>query len=297
MRLATLKSLAARPRDLGYETLSRITPPRLWRRYQGLCRRNGLTKPRFVLSLDCDTDLDIRVVEGVHLRLQESGITPIYAVPGELLERGSHQYRSIAETGAQFLNHGYRPHTSVDAQRTTYTSTHFYNDLSLELVADDIRAGHRAIQDVLGFTATGFRTPHFGSFQHPRQLRFVHDRLRDMGYRVSSSTLPIHAFRNGPWYQQSGLWEFPLTGCLDRPLSPLDTWSFRFAPDRRGTEQDYISQINRLAGWMEQGVPLFINIYGDPSQVYDWPEFFTGVARFAPFCAVSYLDLLPTDAR
>lgn len=294
MRIRTFKSLAARPRDLGYETLARIAPSALWRRYQSLCRDRGLDKPTFVLSLDCDTDLDISVVDEVHAKLQGLGIAPIYAVPGELLERGAAQYQRIALTGAEFLNHGYRPHTSVDAERRQYTSTHFYNDLSSNEVANDIREGDMAVERVLGFRATGFRIPHFGSFQQPHQLRFVHDHLRDMGYSFSSSTLPIHSLRHGPWYQHLGLWEIPITGCLDRPLAPLDTWSFRFAPDRRSTEQDYISQINRLADWMEQGVPLFINIYGDPSQIYDWPGFFTSISRLAPFSVGSYRELLPS---
>jgi len=291
-----LRTLLSSPSAAPYRILGKVAPDSMWRRYADQCRQAGLERSVFVLSFDCDTDLDIRVVEGVHERLVNMGIPPVYAVPGELLERGSDTYRRIAAAAAEFMNHGYVQHTTVDAGRTRYVSSFSYDEVGFERVATDIEEGHRAHERVLGRLPKGFRTPHFGEFQRPHQLRFLHRTLRSLGYRYSSSTVPFEAFRRGPWRDDLGVREFPVTGCPDWPLSVLDTWGFRFAPDKMVDERDFVRQIRRLGQLMET-TPLFVNIYGDPSQVYDWPEFFEAVAGLSPFAVASFDRLLEVRPR
>ena len=234
------------------------------------------------------------VAERVHRQLHDIGITPVYAVPGELLKRGATVYRSIADLGAEFINHGYREHTVFDRATDAYVSTVFYDRLTTEAVAEDIRRGHEAIHDVLGRTPTGFRTPHFGTYAGRRQLEYLHCVLARLGYRFSTSSEPSLGLRLGPAPKLSfGLRELPVTGCYDRPLRILDSWGFRFAPGRQVDRSDYLQQLGKLARHFTAANRLgLVNIYADPSQVYDWPEFFQGLRPLAGLAVRSFEQLL-----
>ena len=59
-------------------------------------------------------------------------------------------------------------------------------------------------------------------------------------------------------------------------------------------KSDYISQINKLVRDIEAGRNIVINIYADPSQVYDWPEFFDALEKLAPYNVGSFKDLIDT---
>ena len=57
-------------------------------------------------------------------------------------------------------------------------------------------------------------------------------------------------------------------------------------------KSDYISQINKLVKDIEAGRNIVINIYADPSQVYDWPEFIDALEKLAPYNVGSLKDLI-----
>jgi hypothetical protein len=261
-------------------------------RYSRLAREQGLDGPRFVLSFDCDTDLDIEVAEDVHTRLATLGIRPCYAVPGELLERGATVYQRIAATGAEFLNHGYRTHTFFHPITRTYESTFFYDRLDRAQIRDDIRRGHDAHVRVLGRAPTGFRVPHFGTYQELHQLRLLHQELAELGYRYSSSTVPRYGLLHGPLKKSdAGIWEIAVSGCFDRPTTILDSWGVRYAERRQYTEEDYGIQFGKMLRFFENK-PGLLNYYADPSQVYDWPGFFDAIAPAARVAADSFGHIL-----
>lgn len=254
----------------------------LFRRYAALSRRAGLDRLYFVLSFDCDTAEDIDVVRRVHTRLLAMGVRPVYAVPGELLKKGADVYRRIAGTGAEFLNHGYVEHAGFDDTTSSYVSTVFYDQLSTEEVREDIVRGDQAVREVLGVRPLGFRTPHFGSFQKGRQLGFLYGVLRDLGYRFSSSTTPVHGFRRGAVYNVGGIFEFPVSGMWTYPLSPLDSWTCFRAPERRLTPEDYHREGLAVARHLSRsGAVGVLNFYADPSHVADSKLFYETVAEWA----------------
>jgi len=263
-------------------------------RYTRLCRRQGIDRSVFVLSLDCDTDRDFGVAEAVHRRLGDLGIVPVYAVRGQLLEQGAAVYRKFAQQGAEFINHGYASHSSYHASTGTYESTLSYEKLSREEILQDIRKGHQSVQDIAGAAPAGFRTPHFGHFQSEAQLRFLHASLQRMGYAYSTSTVPLYGFRYGPRPEVlAGLHEIPVSGCFDYPQVIPDSWSFRFAPGRLFKDGDFLEQVKRLAAFFGQpGRGGILNFYADPSQVFDWPEFFEAMKLLAPWSVGSYRALL-----
>jgi len=270
---------------------NRYFPDYLWARYLKQC--SSIKKTVFLLSFDCDTELDIEVLPQVVGKLQGIGIKPVLAVPGELIEKGQEVYKKFAASGIEFINHGYVQHTHLQLPERIYKSNFFYHKLSWDQISQDITKGHEAIRKHLEITPTGFRTPHFGSFQKRSELKFLWKLLRNMGYEFSSSTTPKGGIKKGPLWKEHIL-EIPVTGCPSWPTKILDSWGFGFAPLRSVEKSDYISQINKFVKDIEAGRNIVINIYADPSQVYDWPEFFEALEKLAPYNVGSFKDLIDT---
>jgi hypothetical protein len=286
MGVADIASVALKdPGQASLLVLQRLKPDWLVDRLEKLGAKAGLSRPAFLLSFDCDTDRDIALSWDVHTRLRGMGITPVYAVPGELLERGQDVWRRIGDSGAEFINHGFRCHTVYrDGQ---YVSNVFYDQMSPAEIEGDIVKGHDAILNVIGRRPEGFRAPHFATFNDEAQLRLLHAILVRLGYRYSSSTTPYVALRYGPHTGRFGLPELPVTGCVDYPMTILDSYTFRFAGGRLKAA-DYIAQANAWAAQLTAGRRFFVNLYADPSQVADWPDFFEAMERLAPFALPNY---------
>lgn len=270
---------------------NRYFPNYLWQKYINQC--NSIKKTVFLLSFDCDTELDIEVLPQVVAKLQAIGIKPVLAVPGELIEKGKEVYKLFAAAGIEFINHGYVQHTHLELPQRVYSSSFFYHKLSRDQISQDISRGHEAICRHLGITPMGFRTPHFGSFQKSPQLRFLWRLLRELGYEFSTSTTPIAGIRKGPLWKNCIL-ELPVTGCPSWPTKVLDSWGFGFAPSRSVEKPDYINQITKFVEDIEAGRNIVINIYADPSQIYDWPEFFEALEQLAPYNIGSFRELIDT---
>jgi peptidoglycan/xylan/chitin deacetylase (PgdA/CDA1 family) len=277
----------------GADAALRLVAPAFGAWTEHRARACGLDRTTVLVSFDCDTEQDIEVVPEVHERLGALGITPSYAVPGELLRRGAHVYEPLAATGVEFINHGDRSHCHYDPVTRTYVSSFFYDQLPPEVVEGDIRGGDRAVHEVTGTRPTGFRTPHFGSFQRPRHRRLLQRVLRTLGYRYSSSTTPLRGLLLGPAHRFGPLVELPVSGTPDRPRRVLDSWSFRFAPDRAWREDDYVTQVRKLLSAHQGGErPGLINLYADPSQVAGWDPFFEAMAELAPLSAPSFRSVV-----
>ena len=272
--------------------MGKIHPSILWKLFFLQCSISGNKSPKYLLTFDCDTDLDISVVLEVHKKLAILGINPVYAVPGQLIERGIDTYRQIADLGAEFINHGYIQHTTVDDHRAKYISTFFYDEISEKDALEDIDRGHEVLVSKLGITPKGFRTPHFGTFQRKENLEFLHAKLISLGYSFSSSTVPSFSYLNGPSFRTHGIAEIPVTGCPTWPLGILDSYNFRFSGSTKFTPEIFESEMLKAFEMMSRGSLIRMNMYADPSQVYDWQGFFTSVSRFAPFAVVNFSSYL-----
>lgn len=274
--------------------LGRLAPGYFRAHYKRKAVQQGLSKSYFILSFDCDTEKDIEVVEDVHHRLVQIGITPTYAVPGELLERGRDTYSRLKNAGAEFINHGYVSHTSYITHTRSYVSTVFYDKLSKSEVRTDVLRGHEVCMEILGEAPIGFRTPHFGTYQKTPQLEYLYTVLSELGYVFSSSTVPVAAMWNGPIIQTGmGIFEFPVNGCYDFPERILDSWGFRFSPTRRFCEADYVTQFKKMVTHFSRpGQVGILNIYADPSQVYDWSGFFDCMAMAQDLCNITFRGLV-----
>jgi hypothetical protein len=291
--LNRIARLLSDPYRLLYAARAKADEGGLYRRYQRFAEAQGFRDLYFVLSFDCDTREDADSVLRVHDRLRGMGVSPVYAVPGEILSKGERVYRTIAETGGDFINHGYRDHTFFDKDKGRYASCFFYDEQPLDTVRSDIVNGDRHLRETLGVAPCGFRAPHFGTFQKPAQLNFQHAVLKELGYAFSTSTLPIYAYRFGPAFRRFGLIELPVSGMGSMPLRILDSWTCFEAPNRRFDEKDFARE-GRLAADRFKGLGIgLLNFYADPSHVHDQPEFFDTVAHWARIAKpVTYNQLL-----
>ena len=290
---------ARNPRSQSFNAISRLLPHAFYRSYAEKAALGGLEGVRFLLSFDCDTVQDIEVVQKNHSRLEKMGILPIYLVPGQLLEKGIETYRSLYNSGSKFLNHGYYIHTHYDPENDEYQNIFFYDQIPAEKVVEDIVKGHESHQNLLGQSPKGFRVPHFGTFQRPKNLNLLYDTLNKLGYQYSSSTSPIVAWRKGPTHRTpEGLWEFPLSGWFSRPYTVLDSWSFRYAPHRTVKPERFLKEIEHLYTFFsEPGRVGLINIYADPFQVHDWPDFFKGMDLLKHWIRPSYEAIIEEIQR
>jgi hypothetical protein len=276
----------------GYATWARLHPSSSLAQYRAKAERAGLDRLYLVISFDCDTDEDIAIAWEVHERLLGLGICASYAVPGALLQQGSDTYRRIAATGAEFLNHGGRSHTYFDTERGEHRSNFFYDQQSRDILKRDIEEGDRIVTEVIGRKPVGYRTPHFGTFQRPDQLRFLHEVLLELRYTYSSSTTPFAGLRYGPAFTRFGLMEFPVSGQGSNPLSILDSWGCFRAPDRTLAPEDYKREALGMARLLASG-PGILNFYADPCHVANEPIFFETMAELARLAKpVGYGDLM-----
>ena len=252
------------------------------------------SKNLFILSFDCDTELDIKVSGEVVNKLIKLGITPVMAVPGELLERGHKEYNEIAKLGVEFINHGYLSHSSVDVKKMKYESTLFYNDLSEVEIFEDISKGDLAIRDVLDIKTFTFRTPHFGTFQSQDQLSIIYRSLERLNYKTSTSTSPFFNVRDTSFIEKLNINELPVSGSYYSPFSILDTFNYTFSRPASGSREDYINSLEAYYSYMKdpETPPIFLNLYGDPSHVYDWDDFFIAISRFSEFSISSFDEAL-----
>jgi hypothetical protein len=267
-----LKQAFREPEATILSTICRIRPELVMSRHAAKAKRAGLVRGHLLLSFDCDTPADAPAAERIHEELAARGARSTFAVPGELIERDADTCRRLAAAGCEFLNHGYREHTFYD-EAGAYTGGLFYDRFTRDEVVDDIRRGDAAIREVLDLSPSGFRTPHFGTFQRADDLKFLHHVLGGLGYAFSSSTTPIWGFKHGPAFRRFGLLELPVSGRPSAPLELLDSWGCFAAPDRVLGPMDYEAEGVGLARALEEQSQGVINVYVDPAHVIGQPAF------------------------
>jgi len=264
-----LKAFSA-PSFLFMSLLTRVKPDYWFFRYGRLNSIKGIDQLYFIFSLDCDTESDLEIIDDVHNALLKFNIKPVYAVPGELLKKGANIFQKIALTAGEFINHGFKMHTYFDSTLKEYRSCFFYNQLSKDTIKEDIILGHKSHLEVLNKAPVGFRTPHFGTFQKNKDLKFLYSILRELGYKYSSSTPPLFGLKYGAIYEVNGIKEFPLSGCYDYPTILLDSWGFLAAPNRKFGIEDYIYQFKKIVNFFTMNkIPGILNIYADPLHIFN----------------------------
>lgn len=244
---------------------------RLFLRYGELARQQGFDRLYVALSFDCDTP-EAAAAERLDAWLRGRGLKASYAVPGATLRQGAEVYRRIAGAGAEFMNHGMRPHTEWRDGR--YWSATFYDRMTPDEVREDIRCGHETVLEIIGRAPVGFRAPHFGSFQSSEQRELIYETLRPLGYVYASSTLPALGLENGPLVDVGGMVELPLSGSYAAPQSILDSWAYVESPYRPVVRDEYAALfVETVDQLLSLRVPGLLNYYVDPPHVHQSSAF------------------------
>lgn len=255
--------------------------------YKKLVNRHALPKSmakKFVLSFDCDANDDAKVAPRITEKLIEMGITPVFAVPGQLLLRNIADYSVVRDLGCQFMNHGFRQHTFKNLLSPVWKSSFFYEKVPFCEVKNDIRLADEVLTDFIGTRPSGFRAPHFGTCQSV--LPAIYKVLDELGYTYSTSGAPIKMAELGYVYLSGGIIEFPTTGGTRRCCNCLDSYNSVILSKE---SNQYFTEVE---GLVESEVP-FINLYVDPSHVVESPFFWDAMELLlSKYSATSYTVLL-----
>jgi hypothetical protein len=261
-------------RQQGSQQLARLDA------YKQAARRAGIDRLYLFLSFDCDTDLDADAAEELHCFLTSRGIKATYAVPGAQLEKAAGIYGHLATGGAEFMNHGGLPHAEWREDR--WVGRTFYDSMTAEAVAVDIRRGHEIVTAVTGVVPTGFRAPHFGCFQKPEQVALMHRTAAELGYGYCSTTLPAMGLAKGPAYLSQGIVEFPCFGSVRNPETILDSWTYLTDRVNYALGDDYYRLLEETVSTMlEHRMPGVLTWYADPAHVLDQAPFMRAIELMA----------------
>lgn len=265
----SIKNIFTRKRNIS-------TEPEIYTKYSVLTQQNNISGSYIILSFDCDTPLDAEAAEKISNHLTNISVPAVFAVPGQILRDMKDIYRKIADSGFEFINHGYLNHAAFDYEKKIYYSITWYHEMDDESVRQDIRNGHDCIVKELGLHPKGFRAPHFGYFQKPEQLEIIYTEIEKLRYAYSSTTMPEKGLLHGAVYPvMNNILEFPVTGTYDNPYTVLDSWQFIAAPDRIFTEQDYIMQFRKMIDFFyNKKLPCILNFYVDPLHVVQFEGFY-----------------------
>jgi len=209
---------------------------------------------RIGLSFDVDFRADVEATDGLLAHLGRLGLAASFACVGHWVREYPRQHQAIVAAGHEIINHTltHPDNEEIDPAR------HFHRLAATEL-RDQVAGAHRIIEDELGVSPMGFRTPHFG-YQHTES---VYPLLIELGYAFSSSTIASRTPSFGwPYRVANGrLWEVPVSVCPHHPFSSFDTWHFVRKQPSRHAPTDLV---RALAGLLEESRPLPLCFYFDP---------------------------------
>jgi hypothetical protein len=268
--VATLWRRRSAAASLEAEVVTEFDPLEAGRQLLGAnadrARAVGIDRPMLWLSFDCDTDRDAVAAERIEPWLRDLDIRASYAVPGVQIERGADIYARLARDGAEFMNHGYQPHTTL--RDGWYNPITFYDQMSPEAVLADVRRGHEAVVAVTGTAPRGFRAPHFGSFQTPEQLALLHDEAKRLRYSYCSTTVPQFGLDHGPVVDCGGIHEIPLSGSLRTPGLILDSWCHLEDKVTYRLSDSYFDLMKETVDFVtSNALPCLLSYYVDPAHV------------------------------
>lgn len=268
----------------------RVLPKRLIKRR--LFYHNSIKDKLFLLSFDCDTQKDINSLEKLIKRLNHINFKVVLAIPGELVMNNFELIKNLNNKySIEFLNHGYYLHTKFSDEEKSYKPIFSYEKKNIDFIEKDIELAHNLFRDKLKIDLTGFRAPHFGDISYNKKKK-INKYLKKLGYYYSSSSIYDLAFLKGAIFDSEGIIEISVTGCVDKPMSMLDSWSFlKIHNDKLVLSSNYFVEIKKLQNILENKKFNFINLYADPSHVIENDIFFQYLENFSKFNLLNFKDI------
>ena len=253
---------------------------------------NSIKDKLFLLSFDCDTQKDIDCLEKLIQKLNFINLKIVLAIPGELVINNFELIKNLKNKySIEFLNHGYYLHTKFNDKEKAYKPIFSYEKKNIEFIKKDIELAHNLFKDQFNIDLKGFRAPHFGDINFNKKKK-IYKFLKKLGYSYYSSTIYDLAFLKGAIFLYEGIVEISVTGCADKPVLMLDTWSFlKMHNDKLILSSNYLAEIEKLQNILENKNFNFVNIYADPSHVIENENFFQYLKNFSKFNLSNFKDI------
>jgi len=253
---------------------------------------SSINKKVFLLSFDCDTQKDINALEQLLKKLKEINFKIVLAIPGELIKKNIELIKSLRDKyNIEFLNHGYYLHTYFDDVNQNYEPIFSYENKNIEFIQEDIRLAHELFKKYFKIDLVGFRAPHFGDINFNKKKK-IFKYLKKLGYTFSSSSIYDIALYKGAVFKIEGITEISVTGCADKPVKVLDSWSYLInKKNELILSTDYYLEIKKLHQIILNKDYNFINIYADPSHVAFDELFFKELKNFSKFNLLNFRDI------
>lgn len=232
------------------------------------------SKVYILVSFDCDRSIDTEALPGLGKILKTYDVPCSIATTGILVEQNPEVYRRFLANGHLLMNHGYSLHTNDNHRKEIY-STFFYNDVAWDFIRDEIAKAQDTYEKYLGIQVSGFRVPHFGTFQEKNKIHELYSILSHEGLKYSSSlmTLPMRLFQMN-FIGNDKIVEVPLSNRVDLPFSVVDSHTLIHTPSRLHIKDRFYKAFVRMVDVaLESKESMFINFYADPSQVVYEPQF------------------------
>lgn len=216
----------------------------------------GEKKACLTLSFDCDYPEDVLSLPELLDKLSSHSVKASFACVGKLIEKYPREHLMILERGHEIVNHTYsHPDQGFDR-------------FLAEQKTEEIKKCHHACKNILNYSPSGFRTPHFGN-QHSEDVYSV---LSDLGYEYSSSTLSTETLSLGNPFLKGKITEIPISCCPKHPFAAFDTWHSLKRGNAKHIGKDFYNLFKEL---VDSGIKnnSYINVYFDPQDVAGLNEF------------------------
>lgn len=234
--------------------------------------KKNLKKSIFFLSFDVETQRDVEILSKLVKKITEFNIIPYLAVPGELIEKNQKLFSKLCKSSI-LINHGYKIHTKFDQVKKKNVSTFSYSNISDKEIFNDLKRGHNSIKKITNQRPKIFRLPHFGEFSNLKDINSIYKFMKNLGYKISSSTTSIDLLiNNGSIYKLNNILEIPINSCISNPLQILDSWAF-ISCDKPLGEDKLIKNLLEYEILMKEK-NILLNLYFDPIDIIDSEKFF-----------------------
>ncbi len=181
-------------------------------------------QPGITLSFDCDFPHDVKALPALVNLLGKYSCQASFACIGQWIQTYPEIHRQLVAAGHEIINHSMTHpnlyHAEYAYARQPGLSQERFNTLDTTRIKDEILQCHQTCLEILDYSPSGFRTPHFGELHSDA----VYPILKELDYHFSSSTMAADTTDGLPWCRTDGIWEFPVSPCPRHPFGVFDSW-------------------------------------------------------------------------
>jgi len=226
-------------------------------------------KACFTLSFDCDYPDDVTEIPNIVEMMKKRNFKASFASVGHWIEKYPDQHKVAIDEGHEIMNHTYS-----HPDNELINPGRKFKEISREEKIEEVTRCHEICENILGYTPTGLRIPHFKNLFTDE----IYSILSELNYKYSSSTWLTNTTTSGlPFEAPNNIIEFPLSTCPKHPFTVFDTWHSLNAERlshrliHRGCDS-YLELFKDLINYGKE-TGSYINIYIDPLDVPNIPGF------------------------